>query len=197
MLNDRSSLLAYLATRRSGRPREMMPPGPTPAELETMLAIAARTPDHGKLTPWRFVTIAKDQRAALAALLARALAAEDPHAPQAKIDKAVEFARQGESLVVLISAPVPNHKIPEWEQWLSCGAAGMNLLHAAHALGYVGGWITGWQAYSETVRAAFCGDGERIAGFIFIGSPGRELEERPRPELASVAHQWQPPAEPT
>ena len=70
----------------------------------------------------------------------------------------------------------------------------MNLLHAAHALGYVGGWITGWQAYSERVRQAFCGEGERIAGFIFIGSPGHELEERPRPEPEDVIRKWQPPA---
>ncbi len=70
----------------------------------------------------------------------------------------------------------------------------MNLLLAAHALGYVGGWVTGWRAYSERVRRAFCGPGERIAGFIFIGHPGREIEERERPELATVWKPWQPPA---
>ena len=72
-------------------------------------------------------------------------------------------------LVVLVSAPVEDHKIPVWEQELSCGAAAMNLLLAAHALGYVAGWVTGWRAYSERVRRAFCEPGERIAGFIFIG----------------------------
>jgi nitroreductase len=94
--------------------------------------------------------------------------------------------------VVLISAPVENHKIAVWEQELSCGAAAMNLLLAAHALGYVGGWLTGWQAYSEVVRRAFCAPGERIAGFMFIGHPGRELEERPRAPLATVWRPWQP-----
>jgi hypothetical protein len=69
----------------------------------------------------------------------------------------------------------------------------MNLLHAAHALGYVGGWLTGWATYSETVRRAFCEEGQRIAGFLFLGSPGRELEERPRPDLASVCRPWAPP----
>ena len=69
----------------------------------------------------------------------------------------------------------------------------MNLLHAAHAFGYVGGWLTGWRAYSETVRAAFCAPGERIAGFIFIGRPARALEERPRAPLATVWRRWAPP----
>jgi nitroreductase len=193
MLNDRSSILSLLETRRSARPREMVGPGPTAADLERMITIAARIPDHGKLSPWRFVTVTDDQRDALARLLREALAAEEPDAPPLKIDKAEEFARQAPALVVLISAPVQNHKIPVWEQQLSCGAAGMNLLIAAHALGYVAGWITGWQAYSEHVRVAFCGPDERIAGFIFIGQPGRELEERERPSLSKVWKAWSPP----
>jgi nitroreductase len=196
MLNDRSSTMSLLATRRSGRPRELVPPGPSAAELEQILTIAARTPDHGKLFPWRFVTVSREQRDALAQLLCDALAAEDPLAPAAKVQKAQEFAHYEGQLVVLISAPVANHKIPVWEQELSCGAAGMNLLLAAHALGFVGGWLTGWHAYSEQVRRAFCGPGEKIAGFIFIGHAGRELEERPRAPLGTVWRPWNPePAE--
>ena len=194
MLNDRSSILALLATRRSARPRDMVAPGPSAAELEQILAIAARTPDHGKLFPWRFVTVAAEQRDALAALLRSALAEEEPDAPPAKLEKAEAFARQGEALIVLVSAPVHDHKIPLWEQQLSAGAAGMNLLLAAHALGYAGGWLTGWQAYSERVRRAFCAPGERIAGFIFLGTPGRPLEERPRAPLATVWRPWAPEA---
>ena len=194
MLNDRSSTLSLLETRRSGRPREMVGPGPTPADLERILAIAARTPDHGKLFPWRFVVVADDQRDELATLLHAALPESDPDAGPAHHDKAEQFARQGAALVVLVSAPVAGHKIPEWEQQLSCGAAGMNLLHAAHALGFVGGWLTGWAAYSDRVRAAFCGPGERIAGFLFLGRPGHELEERPRAPLATVVRPWAPPA---
>lgn len=193
MLNDRSSILALLRTRRSARPRELVAPGPSAEEIELILTIGARTPDHGKLFPWRFVTVNRDQRDALAALMREALAEEEPGAAPAKFDKAEEFARQGEALIVLISAPVPDHKIPLWEQELSCGAAGMNILHATHALGYAGGWLTGWQAYSERVRRAFCGPGEHIAGFIFIGTPGRELEERPRAPLATVWRPWAPP----
>ena len=194
MLNDRSTTLSLLETRRSGRPREMIAPGPSAAELEHILTIAARTPDHGKLFPWRFVIVSREQRAALADLLAKALPESDPNAGPAHHQKALDFAHQAPTLVVLVSAPVADHKIPLWEQQLSVGAAGMNLLLAAHAMGYVGGWITGWAAYSERVRAAFCGPDERIAGFLFLGSPGVELEERSRPALADVARSWNPPA---
>lgn len=191
--NDRSTPLSLLETRRSGRPREMVSPGPSAAELARILTIAARSPDHGKLAPWRFVTVAADQRGALADLLAKALPEHDPDAGAPHFAKAHEFAHQAPTLVVLVSAPVAGHKIPEWEQQLSCGAAGMNLLMATHALGYVGCWITGWATYSERVRAAFCAPGERIAGFLFLGSPGAELEERARPDLTSVVRNWTPP----
>ncbi len=193
MLNDRSSILSLLETRRSGKPRELVGPGPTPEELERILTIAARAPDHGKLTPWRFVTVADDQRDALEALLRQALTEEDPDAVAAKHQTEHDFAHYAGALIVLVSAPVEGHKIPVWEQQLSCGAAGMNLMLAAHALGYVPGWVTGWRTYSERVRRAFCGPGERIAGFIFIGHAGRELEDRERPPLSTVWKRWQPP----
>lgn len=196
MLNDRSSLLSLLETRRSAKPRELVGPAPSADELDRILAIAARTPDHGKLAPWRFVTVADDQRDALASLLHRALDAEDPSATAAHHEKAEQFAHYAGALVVLVSAPVENHKIPVWEQILSCGAAGMNLLLAAHALGFTGGWVTGWQAYSERVRAAFCQPGERIAGFVFIGHPGAVPTERPRPVSETVRRAWSPPHEP-
>lgn len=194
MLNDRSSILSLLETRRSGKPRELIGPGPTPAELERILAIAARTPDHGTLTPWRFVTVADGQRDAFEALLQQALIEAEPDAPDAKRQKERDFAHYQGALVVLVSAPVADHKIPVWEQELSCGAAGMNLLHAAHALGYIAGWVTGWRAYAERVRAAFCKPGERIAGFIFIGHPARDLEDRERPDLSRIWTPWQPPS---
>lgn len=194
MLNDRSSILSLLETRRSGKPRELVGPGPTPQEIEQILTIAMRVPDHGMLTPWRFVTVAEEHRDALAQLLRRALAEEDPDANPAVHEKAEQFAHYAGQMIVLVSAPVAG-KIPVWEQQLSCGAAGMNLLLAAHALGYVAGWITGWQAYSPMVNAALCNEGERIGGFIFIGHPARDLEERPRPPLSDVWRPWQPPGE--
>lgn len=194
MLNDRSSLLALLTTRRSAKPRLITGPGPTTEELEQILAIASRIPDHGKLAPWRFVIVDEFQRDALAALLRQALSEEERAATAAHHEKEEEFAHHGGTLVVLVSAPVRDHKIPVWEQELSCGAAGMNLLLGAHALGYVAGWVTGWRAYSPRVTAAFCGPGERIAGFIFIGRSGCEMEERPRPRLSDVVRRWSRPA---
>jgi len=192
MLNDRSSIRSFLETRRSGKPRELAGPGPTADELARILAIAARTPDHGTLTPWRFVTVDAGDRDAFEALLQRALIEAEGTPPDAKVQKERDFAHYQGALVVLVSAPVENHKIPVWEQELSCGAAGLNLLLAVDALGYVGGWVTGWRAYSPLVNAAFCAPGERIAGFIFIGQPSRELEERVRPDLADVVRPWSP-----
>ena len=194
MLNDRSSALSLLETRRSAKPRDLVGPGPSAEELEHILTIAARIPDHGQLHPWRFVTVAEGHRDAFAELLQQALREENPEATDVHRQKEEDFAHYAGQLVVLISAPVENHKIPVWEQQLSAGAAGMNLLSAAHALGYLAGWVTGWRAYSERVRAAFCGPGERIAGFIFIGQPGRDMEERQRPSLSEVCRPWKPPS---
>jgi nitroreductase len=193
MVNDLSSILSLLETRRSGKPRELVGPGPSAEEMQRILTIAARVPDHGKLTPWRFVLVGDGERDVLAELFRKALAHEDPDALPAVDEKAQEFAHYAGQLVILISAPVEAHKIPVWEQQLSCGTAGMNLLTAAHAIGYVAGWVTGWQAYSPIVNAAFCAPGERIGGFIFIGHAGRELEERPRPSLDALVRSWEPP----
>ena len=193
MLNDRSSAVSLLQTRRSAKPQAMTGPGPSEAELREMLSIATRVPDHGKLHPWRFVIVGGDQRDQFGALLRQALSEEDPCATIAHHNKEDEFAHYGGMLIVLISSPTEGRKIPVWEQQLSCGTVGMNLLNAASALGYVAGWVTGWRAYSPRVTAAFCRPGERIAGFVFIGHSAIELEERPRPELNEVVFTWQPP----
>src|SRR5260221_13282462 len=140
MLNDRSSPLSLLETRRSGKPRELVGPGPTAEEMERILTIAARIPDHGKLSPWRFVTVAGDQRDAFEAVLQDALRDENPDATAAHREKEREFAHYAGQLVVLVAAPVPDHKIQLWEQELSCGASGMNLLIRAHSLGYIARW---------------------------------------------------------
>lgn len=191
MFNDLSSLPAFLATRRSGKPRDMIAPGPDAAQMRRILSAAIRVPDHGKLAPWRFVVIGPDQRDAFAALLQRALRDARPEPTEREIAATEEFARQAPALVVVLSCPNTAVKIPVWEQELSAGAACMTLLDAAHAEGFVGGWLTDWPAFSETVRGAFAPSG-RIAGFIFIGTPGRELQERPRPEYEAVVSQWAP-----
>jgi len=149
MLNDHSSILALLRTRRSGRPRDMTGPGPDPRQLADILAVAARTPDHGKLAPWRFIHIGREARPAFRDLAERAYRAGHAEAPNRLELEAVDrFALQAPELVVVLSSPVEGTKIPLWEQELSCGAACMNLLLAAHAHGFTGGWITGWAAYS-------------------------------------------------
>ena len=190
MFNDTSSTLALLRTRRSGKPRDMIGPGPDAMQLRTMLEAAIRVPDHGKLAPWRFVVVGSDQRQRLADVLTGAYLAEKPGAGRLEIETMEQFARQAPTLIVALSTPVADSKIPLWEQQLSVGAACMNLLTAAHATGFVGGWLTGWPAYSDAVRNAFGSPGERIAGFIFIGSPGRALEERPRPDYDKVVINW-------
>ncbi|PZQ61667.1 MAG: nitroreductase [Sphingomonas taxi] len=191
MFNDLSSPLSLLATRRSGKPRDLVAPAPDHAKLVEMILLAGRTPDHGKLAPWRFVIVGDDRRDALAALLVDAYRAERPDAGRLEIEAMEQFARQAPALVVALFSPRPDSHIPLWEQELSAGAACMNLLHAVHAHGYAAGWLTGWPAFSERVRDAFGAAPERIAGFVFIGTPGRALEERPRPDAARLWSDWQ------
>jgi len=190
MLNDTSSPLALLATRRSGKPRDLVAPGPDTDQLARILMIAARTPDHGKLAPWRFVVVGADRRSALAALIIDAYRTERPQASRTEIESLDQFAHQAPTLVVVMASPKVESHIPLWEQELSAGAACMNLLHAAHAQGFAGGWLTGWPSFSDTVRNAFGAAPERIAGFMFIGTPSKPLDERPRPDMARLVSTW-------
>ncbi|MEG3163768.1 nitroreductase [Sphingomonas sp. PB2P19] len=192
MLNDTSSPLAMLATRRSGKPRDLVAPGLDADQLARILLIAARTPDHGKLAPWRFVVVGADQRAALAALIIDAYRTERPQASRTEIEALDQFAHQAPTLVVVMASPKIDSHIPLWEQDLSVGAACMNLLHAVHAQGFAGGWLTGWPSFSDAVRDAFGEAPERIAGFMFIGTPSRALDERPRPDMARLVSTWRP-----
>lgn len=190
MFNDRTTPLSLLLSRRSGKPRDMVGPGPNAEELDRILGIASRVPDHGKLAPWRFIIIPDEMRDALSQLLTAAYQAEKPEAGRLELEAMDQFARQAPALVVVLSSPVAQSKIPVWEQELSTGAACMQLLNAAHAMGFVGGWLTGWPSYSETVRQAFARGDERIAGFFFLGTPSRPLEERPRPDMAQIVTIW-------
>ena len=191
MFNDLSSPAALMATRRSGKPRDLGQPGPTPDQLDRILAAAIRVPDHGKLAPWRFVIVPADKREAFAALLEKAYRAEHPDPGKVELEAVRQFAHQAPALVVAFSAPAHASHIPIWEQQLSAGAACMNLLVATHAEGLAGGWLTGWAAYSDMVRDGLGGgSGERIAGFLFLGTPSRALEERPRPERDAVVRVW-------
>ena len=140
--------------------------------------------------PWRFVVVAPEARDALAALLERAFRADKPETGPQDLEKIQQFARQAPTLVVVLSVPVAGGPIPVWEQELSAGAATMSLLLAAHAEGFVGGWLTGWASYSPIVSQALGFPGARIAGFVFLGTPMREPEERPRPDYDSRVSLW-------
>ena len=190
MFNDLSSPLALLRTRRSGRPRDLVAPGPDAGQLRDILTLAMRVPDHGKLHPWRFVHVTRDRRAAFAALLNAAYRADNPAPGRLELEANERFAHQAPELIVALFSPTPDHKIPVWEQELSCGAACFNLELAALAMGFAAGWVTGWAAYSPAVLAAFGQPHERIAGFIFLGTAGGELEERARPDYDAVVSEW-------
>tara|TARA_R110001599_G_scaffold2533_18_gene13777 strand:- start:5072 stop:5755 length:684 start_codon:yes stop_codon:yes gene_type:complete len=194
--NDLSSLASYFPSRRSGRPRNMVAPGPSDAQIEEIVALAMRTPDHGKLAPWRVVSVGADQRDRLAQGFTDAYRAEKPEAGRLELEGLESMAHEAPCLLVLLSAPVESSKIPLWEQELSCGAFAMNILHAAHSLGFVGGWITGWPAYNDDVRDLFGSAPEKIAGLLYIGTSNIELAERPRPQVEDILSAWTPPAAP-
>lgn len=190
MFNDTTTPLSLLATRRSGKPRDLVAPGPDATQLAEILQIAARTPDHGKLAPWRFVIVPEEKRDLLAEVIVKAYREERPQAARLEIESLEQFAHQAPALVVVLFSPKTQSHIPLWEQELSAGAVCMNLLHAVHASGFAGGWLTGWPSFSEAVRDAFGAAPERIAGFMFIGTPSRPLDERPRPEMGTIVSTW-------
>lgn len=186
MKND-IKLIDYLATRRSVPAFQMCEPGPSTAELEQILTLAVRVPDHGKIAPWRFVVYRGADRARIGeALLAMALK-KNPELSEEMIG--VERARFTRAPVVIgvISTAGPHVKIPEWEQLMSAGAVCLNLLMAANAHGYVSNWLTEWFAYDEKAHPLLgIRPGEKVAGFIHIGSTTFPVTERPRPALSDV-----------
>lgn len=190
MFNDTTTPLSLLATRRSGKPRDLVAPGPDATQLNEILQIAARTPDHGKLAPWRFVIVPDEKRDLLAEVIVKAYREERPQAARLEIESLEQFAHQAPALVVVLFSPKTQSHIPLWEQELSAGAVCMNLLHAVHASGFAGGWLTGWPSFNEAVRDAFGAAPERIAGFMFIGTPSRPLDERPRPDMGAIVSTW-------
>jgi nitroreductase len=188
--NDRTTPLDLLLTRRSGKARDMIAPGPDADQLAAILRVASRVPDHGKLAPWRFVVVADTARAKFVELIEKAYRAEKPDAGRLELQAMRDFGTQAPCLVAVMSRPNPASHIPAWEQQLSVGAACQNLLIAAHAHGFVANWLTGWAAYSPAVREALGEPGEIVAGFMFIGTAAKPLEERPRPPLDEVVRVW-------
>lgn len=176
-----TELRQRLATRRSTPAQGLAAPGPSADQIDDILEIGARTPDHGKLFPWRFVVLGPQTRAQIAAQLEPLADAQpDPRKGRAVLAK---LANPPVSILV-ISTPTPGHKVPVWEQELSAGAVCMNISHAANALGFATNWITDWYAY-EAPEMFGVGAGERVAGFIHIGSAAEPPLERPRPDMAA------------
>ncbi len=190
-LNDRSSLLAFLKSRKSASAKAMGPPGPTPAQVDEMLSIAVRVPDHGKLSPWRFVVFEGEARArAGEKLAARYHELHPAHGPETLAFMAALLAR-APVVVAVVSTAAQHVKIPLWEQQLSSGAVCFNLVLAAQAFGFDAQWQTDWLAYDDGAKAALgVAASEAIAGLVYIGTTTVPLEDRPRPDISALVTRW-------
>ncbi|MBF9233372.1 nitroreductase family protein [Microvirga alba] len=179
--------LSRLQQRRSVPARWLGEPGPSQSDIDTLLTIAARVPDHGKLVPWRFVVIEGEARHRVGEILVKAFQADQPDADAEKLAAERNRFAQAPLVVAVVSRVVPHVKIPDWEQVLSAGAVCMNLLNAATASGFGAVWLTGWAAYDRRVLDALgLAPEERIAGYIHIGTTKENPTDRPRPALADI-----------
>ena len=192
-LTDATTLLA---TRRSIPIPLLAEPAPAGDELDEILTIAARVPDHGKLAPWRFVLY----RGAVSMAIGEALAAlvqEREDEPIGEPRRRAETARFSRSPLVIgvVSTAAEHVKIPVWEQQLSGAAVAMNLVNAVHAKGYAANWVTEWVAYDEAAKAILgIAPHEKTIGFIHVGTPSEPPSERPRPALADIVTEARPPS---
>lgn len=194
MLNDTSSVLSLLRTRKSASAKAMTGPGPTPEQLSEILACAVRVPDHGKLAPWRFILWEGEARARFGeAMKARWQALHPDHGADT-----LEFVRalflRAPAVLAVVSRAAEHPKIPVWEQQLSAGAVCMNILNAATALGLGCQWNTDWVAYDDGIaRVMGLAPHEKLAGLIYLGTPSAPLEDRPRPDPQALLTRWQAP----
>jgi nitroreductase len=179
--------LELLKVRRSVKPMEMTGPAPSDAEINTLLSIASRVPDHGKLTPWRFIVFTGDARLAGGAVIANVFRANRADATPDQIEFERNRLTRAPLVIAVVSRAAPHVKIPEWEQQLSAGASAMSLVFAAHALGFAASWLTEWYAYDRAVLDKLgLAANERIAGFVHIGRPAKPPEDRDRPKLDTI-----------
>jgi nitroreductase len=179
--------IELLKIRRSVKPREMSEPGPSPAELETILTIGARVPDHGKLTPWRFIVFEGEARVRAGEVIANVFARKNPQATAADIDVEKHRLTDAPLVIGVVSFTKPHPKVPPWEQELSAGGSAMNMVTAATALGYGACWLTGWFAFDRDVLDGLgLKPDEKLAGFIHIGTQTKPSEDRPRPVLSDI-----------
>lgn len=186
MIND-IKLIDYLKTRRSTPVAQLIEPGPSRAELEDILTLAVRVPDHGKLAPWRFIVIAGEERARLGEIcVKRAVEKNSDLSEDLKTIERQRFLR-APVVVAIVSSTVEHFKVPEWEQRMTVGALCLNFLMSVNAHGYVANWLTEWVAFDRGFLSALAlADHENVAGFIHIGSTTFPPVERPRPQLSDV-----------
>ncbi|MBY0532184.1 MAG: nitroreductase [Xanthobacteraceae bacterium] len=181
------SALELLKTRTSPKAADLVPPAPSEAQLAEILTVAARVPDHGMMKPWRFIVLPRETRGPLVEKLTANFRSGNPNASDAEVDK--QRLRFGGSplIVTVVSKVSPNPKVPDIEQLLSAGAACMNLLNAAHAMGFGANWLTGWAAFDKSSKELFgLADNEQIVGFVHIGTVKGEIFQRPRPDMAQI-----------
>ena len=179
-------VLTFLARRRSASALKLAAPGPDAAQVQDLLRLACRVPDHGKLAPWRFILLEGPDKAAFADRLEDLARARGDERAAGKLGK----LRTPPMGIAVISAP-READIPEWEQVLSAGAVCMTLVCAAQAMGFGANWITDWYAYDAEARACLGVAGtEKVAGFILLGSPSEPPRERERPDPAGRVSRW-------
>ena len=184
---DMNETLRLLQTRRSVAPLALAAPGPDAAQVETLLGIAARVPDHGKLAPWRFIVFQGEAGARAGEAIAAAFLADNPGADADRVKIEQNRLALAPLVVGVVSRAAPHVKIPEWEQVLSAGAVCTNLVVAAHAMGFAASWLTQWYAYDRRVLEKLgVAPHEKMAGFVHIGSSASRPEDRTRPVLADL-----------
>jgi nitroreductase len=182
-----NEIIHRLRTRRSVPPQLLTGPGPTAEELDAILMVAARVPDHGRLAPWRFIVLEGEARTRIGDAIAAAFQADQPDADPARVAPERERLARAPLVVAVVSRARPHVKIPEWEQVLSAGAVCMNLVHAANALGYGTSWLSEWFSFDRRVLDALgLAPDERLAGFIHIGRAAETPPDRERPALADI-----------
>jgi len=191
-----SSVLDFMLARRSTPVKDLAEPAPSQEELESILKAASRVPDHGRLTPWRFILYRGDVRATIGDALAERAVEREGELPQARIEQERTRFSRAPLVIGVICVPKESPAIPEWEMFLSGGMAAMNLMIAANALGYGTNLITNWYSNdAEGRRILGLAPQERVIGFVHIGSYDVELMERPRPELATIVSDYAGPWE--
>ena len=186
---------ALLALRRSAGKQFLTEPGPSPSNLDELLTIAARVPDHRKLSPWRFIVFEGDARAEFGKAIAKIHGSNLPDAESHDVIHAAGLPLRAPVMVAVISSPDHTHKTPVWEQELSAGAVCHNLLLAANASGWAGVWLTEWLAFDKQVDALLgLNEGERVAGYIYLGTATMASPERPRADMSEKVMRWTAPA---